>query len=382
MRRFCFLLVLALVCSAPLSVRAQSPQLSPQLLSLLATHRYNLSGDGHAFLLAEAQQNDYFLLGELHGDNEIPQLLHTLWPQLWANGYRHIAAEVSPWTAVQLAAAPAKDQPYLEGTWTRRQAREMNAQAAPGTNLVWGCDMEELHPEFLLHELLPRNAGSPPLLQMEQLLHAGYSRKLAPQLLSLLDSAAPLNDRAVQDISLAASLRASLEIETLRAAPDTRLRAQVQRESLMKQQLVAHLDAAHAQGADGKLLLRFGRNHLHRGYDARGISTLGNFVAEYALEHHQHAFNVGAFGAGGSARLLGKTFSADERADEPAFALLARGAPFPATVYDLRPLRPVLLAIPAARRTPLETNLLYWADSYDALICFQTVTPLADSEYR
>lgn len=52
---------------------------------------------GRAFLLNEATNNDFFLLGELHGDNEIPALLDVVWPQMWTVGYRHIAAEVSPW---------------------------------------------------------------------------------------------------------------------------------------------------------------------------------------------------------------------------------------------------------------------------------------------
>ena len=86
----------------------------------------------------------------------------------------------------------------------------------------------------------------------------------------------------------------------------------------MKQQLLTHVE-----GATGKVLLRFGRNHLHQGHDARGISTLGNFVAEFATAHGQKVFNVGAFAAGGKETPLGNTFDADERTDELTFALLA-----------------------------------------------------------
>jgi hypothetical protein len=123
-------------------------------------------------------------------------------------------------------------------------------------------------------------------------------------------------------------------------------------------------------------LLRFGRKHLHRGYDARGISTLGNFVAELALLRGKNAFNLGAFGAGGKAALLGSNWDADERQDEPAFALLAEKAKCPATLFDLRPLRALLQDIPSQKRSETQRNLAYWADSYDALICYQTVTPL------
>jgi hypothetical protein len=124
------------------------------------------------------------------------------------------------------------------------------------------------------------------------------------------------------------------------------------------------------------VLLRFGRNHLHRGYDARGVSTLGNFIAEFAVVESRKAFNVGAFGAGGTMNLLGKSFDADERRDELTFALLADNARYPATLFDLRPLRPPLHDIPGEKRTALERNLVYWADSYDALICYKEVTPL------
>ena len=154
--------------------------------------------------------------------------------------------------------------------------------------------------------------------------------------------------------------------------------AQNQRELLMKTQFLEHFRQSSNSEPTSKVLLRFGRNHLHRGYDARGISTLGNFIAEFAVSRGQKAFNVGAFGAGGQATLMGETWNADERPDEPAFALLAAHAKYPATIFDLRPLRPLLHAIPQEKRTALQTSLVYWADSYDALICYKNVTPLKD----
>jgi hypothetical protein len=87
-------------------------------------------------------------------------------------------------------------------------------------------------------------------------------------------------------------------------------------------------------------------------------------------------FNVGAFAAGGKEALLGNTFDADERQDEVAFALLAEQAKYSATIYDLRPIRQSLHQIPQEKRSALESNLIYWADSYDALICYKTVTPI------
>ncbi len=86
-------------------------------------------------------------------------------------------------------------------------------------------------------------------------------------------------------------------------------------------------------------------------------------------------FNVGAFGAGGKATLAGKTWDADERQDELTFALLAERAKYSATLFDLRPIRRLVHRIPQEKRSALQKNLTYWADSYDALICYKTVTP-------
>ncbi|MFZ0278404.1 MAG: hypothetical protein WA254_23165 [Candidatus Sulfotelmatobacter sp.] len=111
------------------------------------------------------------------------------------------------------------------------------------------------------------------------------------------------------------------------------------------------------------MLLRFWRNHLHRGSDARGVSTLGNFVAEFAVAQGSNVFNVGAFGAGRKATLLGNTWGADERQDELAFALLAENAKYAAMLFDLRPIRALLHRIPQEKHSSLQNNLIYWADS-------------------
>ena len=360
--------LLILLASSTAQSQPPTPTSAP-ILTALTTHTYDLQNDGRAFLLSEAQKNNYFLLGELHGDNEIPALLHTLWPNLWQNNYRYIAAEISPWTAGQLE-APNPSGP-IEGLWTRKQADDLRATTR--TNILWGCDMEEIHPEYLIRDLARLNPADPSLQQMNALTKSGYQRSMAAQLLPLA-AAPPAHDKTVNDISLYKSLLATLQIDSFRATPATKMSAQQAREELMKTQFLAHL-RAHTPA---KVLLRFGRNHLHRGYDARGISTLGNFVAEFAISRGETAFNVGAFGAGGKATLMGETFSMDETSDELTFALLASHAKYAATVFDLRPLRPLLHAIPQDKRTPLESNLIYWSDAYDALICYKNVTPLSE----
>jgi hypothetical protein len=103
---------------------------------------------------------------------------------------------------------------------------------------------------------------------------------------------------------------------------------------------------------------------------------LGNFVAELATAEGVQVFNVAAFSGGGKIRLLGPPFDFDERSDDPAFSYLASIARYPATVFDLRPLRQPLHKLTDSERSTVEASLVYWADSYDAIIYYREVTPL------
>lgn len=353
---------------------AQQGQRDDPIGTVVEQHEFDLSTTGKTFLLDEARGASFFLLGELHGENEIPALLRELWPEMWREGYRYIAAEVSPWAANQLEFASANSPLVVEGLWSKQEASFVHSTSALGQPILWGCDMEEMQPEMLIRELATANPANPSLKRMVEITGSGYKRKMAPELLQLLPEPTAIHDPWINDVSLLSNLKATFEIDRDRLNPDTKLSAQVRRESLMKEQFLLHYQK-RAGGSEPKILFRFGRNHLHRGYDARGVSTVGNFAAEFAFAQHLNAFNVAAFGAGGKASLAGETWDADERNDDLAFELLASLAHYPATVFDLRPLRQVLHRIPDESRSAVQKRLVYWADSYDAIICYKTVTP-------
>ncbi len=83
MRRPAYRLLLAsgIVAVVP-AAQAQTAQPDSAVLAALVSHQYNLDSAGQDFLVHEAERHDFFLLGELHGDNEIPALLTKLWPGL------------------------------------------------------------------------------------------------------------------------------------------------------------------------------------------------------------------------------------------------------------------------------------------------------------
>jgi hypothetical protein len=341
----------------------------------LVSDAISLHSGGESFLLKEAEGHQYFLLGELHGENEVPELLSALWPHLWQMGYRHIAAEVSPWAATHLERSAGQDATPVPGLWTREQAAAVSRLAAPHQSVLWGCDIEEEQPDQLIKQMALLNPADTRLRDMLEIVSHGYSRKDAPELLRFGMLEHPAHDIQIGGVSLWESTLDTLKVEAFRSDPHTRYQASDERERVMKGLFLRHRE----QDSQGKVLLRFGRNHLHRGLDARGISTLGNFVAEWALAHGQSVVNIGVFAAGGKEHLAGRTFDADERQDELTFALLAKLSARDATLFNLRNLRPVLHAIPIEKRTPLETNLTYWADSYDFLLCYPSVSPLLDA---
>lgn len=341
----------------------------------LKQYQYDLLTDGKVFLSENARSASFFLLGELHGENEIPSLLRALWPEMWRDGYRYIAAEMSPWAANRLEFTPADRQPKLLTLWSKQEALFVHSLGA-SQPVLWGCDMDEFQPHLLIRDLAAANPGSPSLTRMVDLTKSGYKREMAPELLQFVQGLSTIRDQQINDVSLLGNVKATLEIDDDRLNPDAKLPAQLRREALMKELFLLHYEKNISSNPEAKVMLRFGRNHLHRGYDARGISTLGNFVAEFAFAQHKTAFNVAAFGAGGKASLAGETWDADERSDDLAFAYLASLARYQATVFDLRPLRGTLHRIPEEHRSAVQQRLLYWADSYDAIICYKSVTPL------
>jgi hypothetical protein len=279
--------ILAVLCAVPVVTEFHGQVQSHEaedagLVAVLIDHEYDLSARGREFLLRQAEEDEFFLLGELHGENEIPELIGKLWPAMWRQGYRHIAAEVSPWAANQLEFVGQGNGPAVVGLWSKQEAVDVRRFADSSETVLWGCDMEEMQPQMLIAELTALDAEDPNLQRMAEITRKGYRREQAPKLLELIGASKSKADKAVNGIFLRANLFAALKIETNRLNPETKMIAQNERERLMKTQFLAHYGSSSSP-TRSKVFLRFGRNHLHRGYDGRGVSTLGNFIAEFAV---------------------------------------------------------------------------------------------------
>jgi hypothetical protein len=268
--------------------------------------------------------------------------VNSLWPTV---GYHYLAMEMSPWAASRLK-----------------------------TPHVRGSDIEEPQPHSLIRELAQINPENRALQSMVELTKDGYKRPLAPKLFALAASMGEIKDTAPGGISLREQVIRTLEVEVERAnrQGNDRLAASVRRETVMKQFFLSHYRTA---GGKPKVMTVFGQNHLHRGIDRRGVSTLGNFIAELATAEGVQSFHVVLFAAGGKINFFGLQ-DIDQRKDDPAFAVFASSARYAATVFDLRPIRRALHQIAPEELSASDSGVLYWADSYDAIVCYREVTPV------
>jgi hypothetical protein len=260
---------------AALMVTAQGlpPGQTDQSISgLLKVHQYDLATEGKALLEKEARAASFFLIGGLHGDKETPALVNSLWPSI---EYRYLVMEVSPWAASRLK------MPHVRGS-----------------------DIEEPQPHSLIRELAQINPENRALQAMVALTKDGYKRPLAPKLSALAASMGEIKDTQPGGISLREQVIRTLEVEVERAnrRGNDRLAASVRRETVMKQFFLSHYRTA---GGTPKVMTVFGQNHLHRGIDRRGVSTLGNFIAELATAEGVQSFHVVLFAASGKINLLG-----------------------------------------------------------------------------
>jgi hypothetical protein len=327
-------------------------QATDPVSELLNKNQTDLATEGRAFLVKEASRASFFLVGGLHGDNETQALVQDLGRALGPFGYHNTAAEMSPWAANRLLAS----------------------LGIQDRTAVWGSDIEELQPHLVIRELAGANPENQSLRSMSEKTSEGYHRSLAPELLQHARQAGDVKDITVQGTSLRDLLIRTLEIEVERLDSAASLAASVHRETFMKETFVANYQRAARGDAKPKVIAVFGQNHMHRGYDRRGVSTLGNFIAELAVAEGVQSFHLALFAAGGKIS-LGGLQDADQRKDDPAFELLASVARFPATVFDLRPMRQALRGVPSVKLSARDASLLYWADSYDAILCYREVTP-------
>lgn len=375
------LLPLSLIATstAP-AAHAQAPQ-APQarLLAALQANRLPLTmsdgrpaGPGWDWLVQEARNARFTLIGEEHGVAETAQLAAALFSALRASGYSRFAIELSPPIAQDIEAAARRngvqgitDFLTAPGTFTFSNMQEeaqfladVIAAAPRNERVLWGFDRELFSDRYLISKLEPKvppgaRAAFARLKDASTNAQARNSRTGNPDDLFFLaeDSALASALRAAwpnpdpQSDAVLRTIEASLAIETAERAggawPYMERRAQWGRSNL-----AALLRADQGRAPSPKILMKFGYNHMIRGANYFNGFDLGTMADEVAALTGERAFHILVLPGPGSRQATpwGGSVASDSvdelrAGDQRLTRVLSNANATGHEVIDLRPLR-------------------------------------------
>ena len=374
--------VLLLVSLAP-AVTAQTPATSQsRLVDALRANRLPLTmsdgrpaGPGWDYLVGEAREARFTLIGEEHGVTETAQLAAALFTVLRGAGYSRVAVELSPIIAQDVEAAARGrglqgivDFLTAPGTFTfynmREEARflEKVIEAGPrGERVLFGLDREIFSDRYLISRLgsrVPPKARQAFNRLNEASMNAGARNRQTgnpddlfflaedPALVSALRAAWP--DADPESVAIMRTIEESLAIEAAERAggawPYMQRRAQWTRSNLADL-----LRVDHGGEAAPKILMKFGYSHMVRGANYFNVFDLGAMADEVAALTGDRAFHIlvlpgpgstqAALGAGGFNPVSSDSVDEFRAGDQRLARVLSNPNATGHEVIDLRPLR-------------------------------------------
>jgi hypothetical protein len=360
--------------SAAPSRGQQQPGPQARLLDALQRNRLPLTmsdrpaGAGWDWLVKQARDTRFTLIGEEHGVAETAQLAAALFNAVRGSGYSRMAIELSPIVAQDIEVAARRDglQGILDfyarpDTWSPMYLRE-EAQflasvinAAPrNERVLWGFDREIFSDRYLISRLEPKvpsraRESFARLKEASANAWAGgapfiFSQNPDPAVVSAVRANWPNPDRDSDTIlrTLEESLAINAVARTGTAWDSSERRAQWMRNAF----------AARLRGERGspKVMMKFGYNHMIRGANYVNIFDLGAMTDEVAALSGGRAFHILVLPGPGSRQAVlgpGRSFvsvSSDEfdefrAGDQRLTRVLSNATATGHEVIDLRPLR-------------------------------------------
>ena len=338
------------------------------------------AGRGWDWLVQQAREAHFTLIGEEHGVAETAQFSAALFNALRGSGYSRIAVELSPIIAQDIEVAARRNglQGILDffaapDTWSHMHLRE-EAQclaavinAAPKSERVlWGLDRESFSDRHLISKLESRTPqrAREAFLRLKEASANAWARAQQtgnpddlfllsqdPALVSAVRAAWPAPDR--ESDAILRTLEESLAIETAErsggAWPYLQRRTQWNRENL-----IALLKEQPGRRAPPKVMLKFGYNHMIRGANYVNVFDLGALADEVAALSGARAFHLLVLPGPGSRQAVlgpGRSFvsvASDEfdefqTGDQRLTRVLSNATATGHEVIDLRALRPLAM---------------------------------------
>ena len=365
--------------AAPPPQQPQTPT-TPQarLLAALQGNRLPLTmtdgpaGPGWDWLVQQARDARFTLIGEEHGVAETAQLAGALFNTLRGSGYSRMAIELSPIVAQDIEAAGRRyglqgilDFFAVPTTWSpmylREEAEFLAAviTGAPRTERVlWGWDREIFSDRYLIARLEPK---VPPraresFTRLKEASANAWAQQ-TPFLFSQQDSAVvsavqtawPNPDR--ESATILRTLEESLAINAV-GRTGTAWDSSDRRARWMRNCLAERLK--EERGSPLKALMKFGYNHMIRGANYVNIFDVGAMTDEVAALSGARAFHILVLPGPGSRQAVlgpGRSFtsvSSDEfdefrAGDQRLTRVLPNANATGHEVIDLRSLRPLAM---------------------------------------
>jgi hypothetical protein len=339
------------------------------------------AGRGWEWLVQEARDARFTLVGEEHGVAETAQFSAALFNALRGSGYSRIAVELSPIIAQDIEAAARRNGlpgivdffavPGVSGAvYELREEAQFVADAVKivprNEHVLWGLDREIFSDRYLISKLeakAPRRVREP-LTRLKEASTNAWVRHQQnptpenlfclsqdPAVVSALRNAWPNPDRESDTIlrTLEESLAISAAARTDTAWAHSQRRAQWNRNNL-----AARLREEQGRGAPPKVMLKFGYNHMIRGANYFNVFDLGAMTDEVAALDGGRAFHILILPGPGSRQAVfgpGRSFvpvSSDEfdefrAGDQRLTRVLPNASATGHEVIDLRALRPLAM---------------------------------------
>ena len=325
-------------------------------------------GPGWDWLVQEARDARFTLIGEEHGVRETAQLSAALFNALRSSGYSRMAIELSPIIAQDIEAAARRSglQGILDffaapDTWSPMYLREEAQFLASVINsaprnrrVLWGFDREIFSDRYLISRLEPRvpQRAKEYFTRLKEASTNAWAQQQpfvfsqGPAVVSAVRAAWPNPDR--DSDTILRTLEESMAINAVAGAWASSDR----RAQWMRNNLAALL--REEGGGSPRVMLKFGYNHMIRGANYVNIFDVGSMTDEVAAMSGGRAFHILVLPGPGSRQAVlgpGRTFvsvSSDEfdefrAGDQRLTRVLSKANATGHEVIDLRALRPLAM---------------------------------------
>lgn len=355
-----------------------------------------LKGPGADFLIRRGSRARFVMFGEEHGVGTIADIATAYVTALGPAGFTRAAIETDPWMGARLETLLRKGGMEVLRDFFRTQGNKLSIpmyfwegdarfaeavlrNAGEEGPALFGVDQVFTYAApTLLSEIATRTVSAEARAKAHALAARATSEesflgKAEPEALqslrALLDAE---RDARLIELVDAMILSAQIYAPFVTESTVSIYEANLARETLMKQNLLAALGKLDSGEDMPRIFLKFGAWHLYRGLSPTLVPALGGFVADLGLIRGEETFSVVALCGPGAQTvdLAGNAMPCNEKFAEDSGRFANHVAAEGMTVFDLeyfkrRPKR--LGIIPEAFR-----NLVL---AYDALVIVPNAAP-------